>query len=48
MDDYEKYEAQLKQLYSMYILKFRNVTYLEQSQLEYDKAEQERNMVSDR
>lgn len=45
MDEYEKLETHMKALYSLYVQKFRNVTYIEQILVDYDKAEQERNMV---
>lgn len=35
MDEYEKYEAKLKQLYAIYVLKFRNVAYLQQLQVTF-------------
>ncbi|VDK28043.1 unnamed protein product [Gongylonema pulchrum] len=42
MDEYEKYEAKLKQLYAIYVLKFRNVAYLQQLQEEFDRSEKQR------
>lgn len=45
MDEYEKLEAQLKALYEQFVAKFRNLAYLSQLQLEYDKLENERQMV---
>lgn len=46
MDEYEKLEERLKYLYSLYVLKFRNLTFMEQTQNEFDKAEIERSAVS--
>uniref|UniRef100_A0A158Q892 Clusterin-associated protein 1 n=1 Tax=Elaeophora elaphi TaxID=1147741 RepID=A0A158Q892_9BILA len=43
MDEYEKYEMKLKQLYAIYVLKFRNVAFLQGLQNEFDHAEQQRN-----
>ncbi|XP_064641238.1 clusterin-associated protein 1-like isoform X2 [Lineus longissimus] len=42
MDEYEKYEEDLEKLYSEYLVKFRNLTYLEQLYEDYVKAEQDR------
>ncbi|MCP9258457.1 Clusterin-associated protein 1 [Dirofilaria immitis] len=43
MDEYEKYEMKLKQLYNIYVLKFRNLTFLKDLQNKFDHAEQQRN-----
>ncbi|CAG9534554.1 unnamed protein product [Cercopithifilaria johnstoni] len=43
MNEYEKYEMKLKQLYAIYVLKFRNVAFLQELQNEFEHAEQERN-----
>lgn len=45
MDDYLKLEQELQQLYAEYVQKFRNLTFMEQVQREYDRAEQERTLV---
>jgi hypothetical protein len=45
MDEYEALEVHMKTLYTQYVLKFRNVTYVEHMQQDFDKIEQERNMV---
>ncbi|VDM96606.1 unnamed protein product, partial [Onchocerca ochengi] len=42
MDEYEKCEMKLKQLYDIYVLKFRNLTFLQKLQNEFDHAEQQR------
>uniref|UniRef100_A0A914WEN0 Clusterin associated protein 1 n=1 Tax=Plectus sambesii TaxID=2011161 RepID=A0A914WEN0_9BILA len=46
MDEYEKLEERLKYLYSLYVLKFRNLTFMEQTQGDFDRAEVERSTVS--
>ncbi|VDN03256.1 unnamed protein product [Thelazia callipaeda] len=43
MGEYEKLEANLKQLYAAYVLRFRNVAYLQQVQDQFDHEEQQRN-----
>lgn len=45
MDEYEKLESELHKLYSTYVQKFRNLSYLEAMLNEYDKAELERTTV---
>ncbi|KAK6100319.1 Clusterin-associated protein-1 family protein [Brugia pahangi] len=47
MDEYEKYEMKLKQLYAIYVLKFRNVSFLQGLQNEFDRAEHERNVEAE-
>ncbi|VDK49960.1 unnamed protein product [Anisakis simplex] len=47
MDEYEKYEKKLKQLYAVYVLKFRNVAYLQQLQNEFDKVERQRTVQAE-
>ncbi|KAK0405784.1 hypothetical protein QR680_018193 [Steinernema hermaphroditum] len=42
MDDYEKYEQTLKGLYELYVIKFRNLTYMEQLAQEVERAEKEK------
>ncbi|XP_071106573.1 clusterin-associated protein 1-like [Haliotis cracherodii] len=39
MDEYEKLEEDLQKLYDAYLIKFRNLTYLEQQQEEYHRVE---------
>ncbi|PAV89695.1 hypothetical protein WR25_16711 [Diploscapter pachys] len=39
LDEYEKYESKLKVLYEQYVLKFRNLSYMQQLQVEIEKAE---------
>uniref|UniRef100_A0A915PSB9 Clusterin-associated protein 1 n=1 Tax=Setaria digitata TaxID=48799 RepID=A0A915PSB9_9BILA len=48
MDEYEKYESKLKQLYAIYVLKFRNLAFLQQLQTEFDHAEKQRNLDAER
>ncbi|VDD87409.1 unnamed protein product [Enterobius vermicularis] len=43
MDEYEKFEARLKQLYETYVVKFRNLSYLQYMLTEAAKNEQQRN-----
>uniref|UniRef100_A0A1I8ENS7 Clusterin-associated protein 1 n=1 Tax=Wuchereria bancrofti TaxID=6293 RepID=A0A1I8ENS7_WUCBA len=47
MDEYEKYEMKLKQLYAIYVSKFRNVSFLQGLQNEFDRAEHERNVEAE-
>lgn len=42
MDEYEKLEEDLQKLYEVYMEKFRNLTYLEAQQEEYNLAEQDK------
>ena len=42
MDEYEKLEEDLEKLYDAYMVKFRNLTYLESQQEEYHRAEQDK------
>jgi len=46
MDDYDKLEEQLHIIYDDYLLKFRNMAYLEEMLDEFQKAEQGRYEVS--
>lgn len=45
MDDYEVLETDLQAIYNDYMMKFRNMVYLEESLEEYQKSENERNEV---
>lgn len=45
MDEYEKLEEDLQKLYEVYMEKFRNLTYLEAQQEEYNRAEQDKSEV---
>lgn len=42
MEEFERLEAELRQLYESYVLRFRCVTYLEQQYEAAEQAEQER------
>ncbi|CAJ0587536.1 unnamed protein product, partial [Mesorhabditis spiculigera] len=42
MDEYEKYETKLKQLYDIYVLKFRNLSYLQLQMVEMERADRQR------
>lgn len=42
MDEYEKLEEELQKLYDSYIIRFRNLTYLEAQLEEYNKVEQDK------
>lgn len=42
MDEYEKLEEDLQKLYEVYMEKFRNLTYLEAQQEEYNRTEQDK------
>jgi len=46
MDEYEKLEEELQQIYDDYMLKFRNQSYLENILDEYHKAQLDENDVS--
>uniref|UniRef100_A0A914CCT9 Clusterin-associated protein 1 n=1 Tax=Acrobeloides nanus TaxID=290746 RepID=A0A914CCT9_9BILA len=48
MDEYERYEEQLKGLYTEYVVKFRNLSYLQQQLWEVERAEKERSMDAER
>ena len=42
MDEYERLEEDLQKLYDLYLVKFRNLTYLESQQEEYHRQEQDK------
>ncbi|KAL6738265.1 hypothetical protein Aduo_011829 [Ancylostoma duodenale] len=42
MDEYEKLEEKLKELYEIYVVKFRNLAYLQQLQLEIERADRQK------
>lgn len=42
MDEYERLEAQLKELYAVYVLLFRNLSHLQQQLWEVERAERDR------
>ena len=42
MDEYERLEEDLQRLYEDYMMKFRNMTYLEQTYEEYNRVEQDK------
>ena len=42
MDEYEKLEAELKQIYEEYVIKYRCVAFLEQQLEEFERAEKDR------
>uniref|UniRef100_A0A915E7U8 Clusterin-associated protein 1 n=1 Tax=Ditylenchus dipsaci TaxID=166011 RepID=A0A915E7U8_9BILA len=44
MDEYERHESQLKSLYDIYVVLFRNLAYLQQQLSEVEKAERERHV----
>jgi hypothetical protein len=46
MDEYDKLENRLKEMYTLYVLKFRNLSHLEQMQNEFERTERERSIVS--
>ena len=46
MDDYEVMETDLQSIYNDYMMKFRNMVFLEQALEEYQKNENERNEVT--
>nr|CDJ80533.1 Clusterin-associated protein-1 domain containing protein [Haemonchus contortus] len=48
MDEYEKLEAKLKQLYEVYVVKFRNLAYLQQLQLEIERTDRQKQEESER
>ncbi|ETN86724.1 hypothetical protein NECAME_16174, partial [Necator americanus] len=48
MDEYEKLEAKLKTLYEIYVFKFRNLAYLQQQQLEIERADRQKQAESER
>uniref|UniRef100_A0A914RNK8 Clusterin-associated protein 1 n=1 Tax=Parascaris equorum TaxID=6256 RepID=A0A914RNK8_PAREQ len=47
MDEYEKYEKKLKHLYAIYVLKFRNVAYLQQLQRKHKRIHASPQSVSE-
>ena len=42
MDEYEKLEEDLQKLYDSYMIRFRNLTYLEGQLEEYNRVEQDK------
>ncbi|KAF8383928.1 dyf-3 [Pristionchus pacificus] len=48
MDEYERYEEKLKAAYELYVIKFRNLTYLRQLQSELERADQQRAIEAER
>ncbi|EYB91994.1 hypothetical protein Y032_0199g1659 [Ancylostoma ceylanicum] len=48
MDEYEKLEEKLKELYEIYVVKFRNLAYLQQLQLEIERADRQKQAESER
>lgn len=48
MDEYEKLESKLKQLYEVYVIKFRNLAYLQQLQLEIERNDRQKQEESER
>lgn len=42
MDEYERLEEDLQHVYEDYMMKFRNMTYLEQTYEEYTRVEQDK------
>ena len=42
MDEYERLEEELQRIYEDYMIKFRNMTYLEQTYEEYTRVEQDK------
>ena len=45
MDEFEQLEVHLKDLYSQYVNRFRNVVFLQQMHDDFEKMEAERNLV---
>lgn len=45
MDEYERLEVELQKLYSLYVEKFRNYTYLDHQLQELERRESERMAV---
>lgn len=48
MDEYEKLEEDLQKLYDAYLIRFRNLTYLESQLEEYNRVEQDKFEETDR
>ena len=46
MDEYEKLEEDLQKLYDAYLIRFRNLAYLEQQLEDYNRTEQDKFEVS--
>ena len=42
MDEYERLEEELQRIYEDYMMKFRNMSYLEQTYEEYNRVEQDK------
>ncbi|KAE9417735.1 hypothetical protein Angca_006103, partial [Angiostrongylus cantonensis] len=42
MDEYERLESKLKELYEIYVIKFRNLTYLQQLQLDIERSDRQK------
>lgn len=47
MDEYERFESQLKALYADYVVKFRNLTYLQNVMAGIEIDEQRRNIEAE-
>lgn len=47
MDEYEKLEEDLQKLYDAYLIRFRNLTYLESQLEDYNRLEQDKCEVTE-
>jgi len=47
MDEYESYETQLKDLYAVYVVLFRNLSHLQRQLWDVERAEKDRSMNAD-
>ncbi|KAJ1357988.1 hypothetical protein KIN20_016274 [Parelaphostrongylus tenuis] len=48
MDEYERLESKLKELYEIYVVKFRNLAYLQQLQLDIERSDRQKQEESER
>lgn len=48
MDEYEQFEGRLKELYTTYVILFRNLSYFQQQLWEIERAEKERHSSAER
>lgn len=48
MDEYEQFEIRLKELYGIYVVLFRNLSYYQQQLVEVERAEKERHLTAER
>lgn len=48
MDEYEQFEIRLKELYGIYVILFRNLSYFQHQLCEVERAEKERHINAEK